>query len=551
MEPLEDRALLATTTVDVVNFTFTPNSVTIHMGDTVHWVWETDNHSTTSVAGSAEQWDSGVHNTGFTFDHTFTNTGTFVYYCKIHGQDNGNGTANGMSGTITVLPVVTLTTITVTPANTSIATGTTQQYTAMGHFSDNTSADITNQVTWASTNTAVATISNAAGSQGLASAVGPGTTTIMATEGTITGSTGLTVNSTHLVSIAVSPDRPSVAKGLIKQFTATGTLSDGSTQDLTSQVTWASANTAVATISNAAGMNGLATTVATGTSTISATFHRVTGTTVLTVTPAALEMIMVSPVNPSVIQGQTEPFMAMGMFSDNSTQDLTTQVTWTSANTGVATITAAGVATGVAPGTSTITAALHGMSGSTQLTVTALPPPPPPLVTVASVQLTENRKHQVTGITIDFSGAVNAAEADSPAIYRLAMPGKKGSFDAKNAKVIKLKSAVYDGTRDAVTLTPRKPFALTKPVQVRINGLPPSGLQDTSGRLIDGNHDGQPGGNATAVLTRRGVTLDAVVARVSGGSPAIRAVTAAATLDPVVLIGITTPAEFPASKPRK
>ena len=58
----------------------------------------------------------------------------------------------------------------------------------------------------------------------------------------------------------------------------------------------------------------------------------------LTVTPATLTMIMVSPTNPSLTQGQTEQFMAMGMYSDNSSQDLTTQVTWVSSNTAVATI---------------------------------------------------------------------------------------------------------------------------------------------------------------------------------------------------------------------
>src|SRR5262245_44810948 len=53
------------------------------------WGWQSNNHSTTSVSGSVEQWNSGVHNTGFTFDHTFTHAGTFVYYCTTHGQDNG------------------------------------------------------------------------------------------------------------------------------------------------------------------------------------------------------------------------------------------------------------------------------------------------------------------------------------------------------------------------------------------------------------------------------------------------------------------------------
>src|SRR5262245_41212124 len=70
-----------------------------------------------------------------------------------------------------------------------------------------------------------------------------------------------------LQSIAVTPANPSIAKGATQQFTATGTFSDNSKQDLTNQVTWASATTSVATITS----SGLATGVGTGTSTISAT----------------------------------------------------------------------------------------------------------------------------------------------------------------------------------------------------------------------------------------------------------------------------------------
>jgi hypothetical protein len=145
-----------------------------------------------------------------------------------------------------------------------------------------------------------------------------------------------------------------------------------------------------------------------------------------------------------------------------------------------------------------------------------------PLVRVTSVQVVKNKKHQVTGITVDFSAAVNATIAGNVATYRLALPGKRGSFTAKNATVIKLKSAVYTGGLDAVTLTPKKPFALTKPVQLVVDGQPPAGLQDTLGRLIDGNHDGQPGGNAVTVITAKGVMLSLVVASPTGAQPAIR-----------------------------
>jgi hypothetical protein len=92
----------------------------------------------------------------------------------------------------------------------------------------------------------------------------------------------------------------------------------------------------------------------------------------------------------------------------------------------------------------------------------------------------------------------------------VATPGKKNYFDTKNAKLINLKSAIYNAANNTVTLTQKKPFALTKPVQPRINGQPQSGLQDTLGRLIDGDHNGTPGGNSVALLRRSGATISAV-----------------------------------------
>ena len=79
-------------TVDVTigpNFelVFSPSSVTIHPGDQVKWTWASSGHSTTS--GSPGQpngiWDSGLHNQGATFTHTFNSAGTFPYYCIPHG----------------------------------------------------------------------------------------------------------------------------------------------------------------------------------------------------------------------------------------------------------------------------------------------------------------------------------------------------------------------------------------------------------------------------------------------------------------------------------
>jgi hypothetical protein len=147
------------------------------------------------------------------------------------------------------------------------------------------------------------------------------------------------------------------------------------------------------------------------------------------------------------------------------------------------------------------------------LTVKSAPPviPPVPLVTVSGVGEVMNQRHLLTQIVVQFSGAVNTAQGDLTANYRLALPGSHGSYTARNAPVIKLKKAVYASSTKAVTLTLRTPLALTrKKLQLLVNGLAPSGLTDNSGRLIDGDHNGTPGGNAIAYLSKSGVTISSV-----------------------------------------
>ena len=57
------------------------------------------------------------------------------------------------------------------------------------------------------------------------------------------GGTGGNGGSPTLASLAVTPANPSIAQGATQQFTATGTFSDGSKQDLTNSATWTSSST--------------------------------------------------------------------------------------------------------------------------------------------------------------------------------------------------------------------------------------------------------------------------------------------------------------------
>jgi TolB protein len=80
--------------------------------------------------------------------------------------------------------------------------------------------------------------------------------------------------------------------------------------------------------------------------------------------------IVVAPANSSIGIGATQQFTATGTYSLGTTKDITSSVTWTSSNTGVATISGAGLATSKAAGSTTIEATSKGISGSATLTVT-------------------------------------------------------------------------------------------------------------------------------------------------------------------------------------
>jgi streptogramin lyase len=132
---------------------------------------------------------------------------------------------------------------------------------------------------------------------------------------------------------------------------------------------------------------------------------------------------------------------------------------------------------------------------------------PTPPVTLESVQVIK-KKHKVKEVLLTFSGGLNATEANSLSEYQLIEAGKRGSFTVKSAKAIKLLSAVYNSANDTVALTPKKAFVLTKAVELIVNGQTPSGLEDSNGRLIDGNGDGQAGSNAIAMLTSKSATVE-------------------------------------------
>lgn len=429
-------------------------------------------------------------------------------------------------------PAATLNSIAVSPANSSVAAGSTQQFAATGTYSDGSTADLTNQVTWSSSNTAVATISSA----GLATAIAGGTSTIAALSGSVTGSASLTVQTGPLTIttaslpgafanvsysipvsaiggtapytwslVAGSSLPPGLTLSSVGQITGLATtigtysftvqVKDGGApqQSATKQLSIAVGALSTLTIwpasaapvvadsgadsgvelgvrfrsdinSNIVGIRFYKSAAntgthigslwsTTGTLLATATFTNETasgwqqvnfstpvaitantvyvasyhtnaghyagdhnyfstagidnaplhalqdgvggsdgvyayGTTsafpnsgylstnywvdVVLALPPTLNSITVSPSNSTIGVGNTQQFTATGLFTDGSTQNITSQVTWSSTNTSVATIASSGLASAVTNGSSVITASQGSLTGTTTLTTQLL-----------------------------------------------------------------------------------------------------------------------------------------------------------------------------------
>ena len=170
--------------------------------------------------------------------------------------------------------------------------------------------------------------------------------------------------------IAVSPaNLTTVPLGTTQRFIAT----DTNTGQRLVSVTWMSSDTTIAVVGNDTGNPGLAHFVGMGQVTISACAG-VCGSTTFSVGPAALVSIGLIPANPAIPDGTSQPFSAKGIYTDNSSQDLTALVNWSSSATGVATIDATGLATASSAGcgTAVITATSADGSVSGSATLTAL-----------------------------------------------------------------------------------------------------------------------------------------------------------------------------------
>jgi Domain of unknown function (DUF4082)/Bacterial Ig-like domain (group 2) len=257
-----------------------------------------------------------------------------------------NGTFNGNNYWVDVVftsgktPVsITLGGMTANPPK-----GTTEQLSATEAFSDGSTTDVTSQVTWGSSNPSVASVSPS----GLLSALNIGSTQITASIDGLTGSAGLTVAPPALTAITVSAPSTSLPSGVSEQLTATGTYTDASTANLTSQVKWGSSSSALSVSST-----GLATGASQGPATATATLGSVTGSLGVTVL-APIGYLYVQPLASAVSAGQSEQLSVMAWLTNGTTANVTALAQWSTLPWSPVSISPTGVATGNAPGVGVI-----------------------------------------------------------------------------------------------------------------------------------------------------------------------------------------------------
>ncbi|HVM42848.1 MAG TPA: Ig-like domain-containing protein [Gemmatimonadales bacterium] len=342
--------------VPVATVTVAPNPASVVVGGTVPLTATTKDAGGNVLTGRVITWASS--NTALA---TVNGSGA-VTGVAAGGPVTITATSEGQSGTsavtVTAVPVAS---VTVAPNPASVVVGGTVALTAT--TKDAGGNVLTGRViTWASSNTALATV-NASGVVTGVAAGGP--VTITATSEGQSGTSAVTVTAVPVASVTVTPNPASVVVGATVPLTAT--TKDAGGNVLTGRViTWASSNTALATVSTSGVVTGVA---AGGPVTITATSEGQSGTSAVTVSAVSVASVVVSPSTASVSVGYTVPLTATT--KDASGNVLTGRtVTWTTSNAAIATVSATGLVTGVAAGGPvTVTATSEGQSGTAAVTV--------------------------------------------------------------------------------------------------------------------------------------------------------------------------------------
>lgn len=395
--------------------------------------WSVDNAAIASVSAS-----------GSSATITAVATGATVAHARV-----------GSIGADIPIQVLGVRSMQVNPTNASIRAGDTQNFSV----TFDADAGVSQSVTWTSGDAAIATVS----ATGVVSGVSAGATTIRATsvaDPRISSTANVTVAPAR--GVVVSPSSVNIATGQTQAFSATVNIESG----LNTAVTWRTSSSAIASVSQA----GLVTGVAFGTATITAVSvadSTLRASATVNVVPI-IRNVTVTPTTASLFINNTQTLTA----TVTAEGSLSTAVTWRTSNASVATVSTSGVVTAVAVGTATITA-LSAVDTTKRATSA---------ITVGSRPISVAIVQRVVGLNPGTSTTLTANVAADPGVstavqWTSATPSVASinasglvSAVASGTTLITARSTVDNSKFDTVTVTvvPRLASSWSS---TRINGI--------------------------------------------------------------------------------
>jgi outer membrane protein assembly factor BamB len=165
-----------------------------------------------------------------------------------------------------------------------------------------------------------------------------------------------------LESINISPSPWSIPKGSRKKFRAIAHYRDGSQAELVSELVWSSSNPLIASIDS----EGLATATNEGTVSLQVSYRHASTAAPVTVVPVAPVALAISPTSPVISMNTNSQFKVFATLSDDTVNEVTNQVTWTSTMPAIVTVEQSGLGRGQGLGTSTVVAELATSLGTIQ-----------------------------------------------------------------------------------------------------------------------------------------------------------------------------------------
>lgn len=326
-------------------------------------------------------------------------------------------------------------------------------------------------VTWATGSEVVATVSTS----GMLTAVAPGQTTVTATSEGKVGTATLVVLPVPVASVVVTPATFTLVESGQQQFAAEARSASGAALPGRG-IAWSTGDPAIATVSG----GGMVTAVAPGVTQVIATSEGRQGSATLTVTARPVTSVVVEPASATVDVGATQSLAAVTRVSGGTVVTGRT-VTWGTSDAAIATVSAAGVVTGVAVGSATITATSEGQQGTAAVTVRAAVPAPAisgvePSSLVPGGTVTVTGTNFAAGATIDVGTVSLPATLVSPTQLTAIVPcivggdvGVRVTVDGRSSAAVQRPLQV---TRR--TLAPGQSIVLSTNADSRCNELPGS-----------------------------------------------------------------------------